>query len=315
MQFLWFKCDEIIGGSAIAVAVIAVCLGGFFLHHELAHEPGTERHCMMASETGVNLERFKGEDHTAFVLGYTGESGRMLLQDLKELKVFSKVLLIGRREVSLDPSFGPEFEQKVVDFENLDASRHVFKGADVGFCCLGTTKAKSGASGFVRVDHDYVLSAASIAKDEGCHHFSVISTMSANKNSSMLYTRTKGQMEEALKVLHFDRLSIYRPAVIMCNREEHRPGEAFARVLLKPVSYLFPTAITTPVEVLSRAMVNNAMAPKDIPVEVYENKAIHQLSGISPACKNKAPQKKGAEPGAGGEAGPTEKESSGKEAK
>ncbi|KAL8559370.1 hypothetical protein ACOMHN_045090 [Nucella lapillus] len=292
MRFLWFRCDEIIGGTAIAVGVVAVCLAGFFLHHELAHEPGTERHCAMASETDSNLDRFKGEDHTAFVLGYTGESGKSLLKDLKELKVFKKVVLIGRREVSLDPSFGLEFEQKVVDFENLEASRDIFKGADVGFCCIGTTKAKAGAvrqsvsSGFVRVDHDYVLNVASLAKEEGCRHFSVISTISANKNSSMLYTRTKGQMEEALKVLHFDRLSIYRPAVIMCNREEHRPGEAFARVLLKPVSYLFPTAITTPVEVLSRAMINNVISPGET-VEVYENKAIHQLSGISSVCKSK----------------------------
>ena len=35
-------------------------------------------------------------------------------------------------------------EQKVVDFENLEASRDAFKGLDVGFCCIGTTKAKAG---------------------------------------------------------------------------------------------------------------------------------------------------------------------------
>ena len=71
----------------------------------------------------------------------------------------------------------------------------------------------------------------------------------------------------------------------MCNRQESRPGEAFAQVLLKPVSFLFPTAITTPVEVLARAMINNVVAPGE-KVELYENKAIHQLSGISGRCKN-----------------------------
>lgn len=71
----------------------------------------------------------------------------------------------------------------------------------------------------------------------------------------------------------------------MCNREESRPGEAVARVLLKPISYLFPTAITTPVETLSRAMINNVIAPGE-PVEVYENKAIHQLSGRFSGCRN-----------------------------
>jgi uncharacterized protein YbjT (DUF2867 family) len=41
------------------------------------------------------------------------------------------------------------------------------------------------------VDHDYVLNAASLAKDQGCKHFSLVSSMGADKNSSMLYTRTK----------------------------------------------------------------------------------------------------------------------------
>lgn len=34
--------------------------------------------------------------------------------------------------------------QSVVDFENLDEHAEVFKG-DVAFCCLGTTRGKSGA--------------------------------------------------------------------------------------------------------------------------------------------------------------------------
>jgi len=32
-----------------------------------------------------------------------------------------------------------------VDFENLDAHTDAFKNFDVGYCCLGTTRAKSGA--------------------------------------------------------------------------------------------------------------------------------------------------------------------------
>lgn len=46
MRFLWFRCDEIIPATAIAVGVSAICLGGLFLQHELSFEPDTERHCM-----------------------------------------------------------------------------------------------------------------------------------------------------------------------------------------------------------------------------------------------------------------------------
>lgn len=35
-------------------------------------------------------------------------------------------------------------EQKVVDFENIDDYKGVFRGIDTGFCCLGTTRAKAG---------------------------------------------------------------------------------------------------------------------------------------------------------------------------
>lgn len=35
--------------------------------------------------------------------------------------------------------------QKLVDFEKLDEYAEAFQGHDVGYCCLGTTKAKAGA--------------------------------------------------------------------------------------------------------------------------------------------------------------------------
>ena len=43
----------------------------------------------------------------------------------------------------------------------------------------------------MRVDHDYVLNAAQLAKAGGTKHFQVMSTYGANHNSTALYTRTK----------------------------------------------------------------------------------------------------------------------------
>ncbi|XP_067656232.1 oxidoreductase HTATIP2-like [Haliotis asinina] len=284
MQVLWFRCDVIIPSVSLGVLVVSVLIGSFFYLHEIQDEPDTKRNCNMAEAAQSNWERYRAEGHQAFVLGYTGEVGKELLKELAAAKLYKRVVLIGRRQVELDPSFGPEFEQKVVDFEKLDEHADVFEGLDTGFCALGTTRGKAGTKGFVRVDHDYVLNAAEIAKARGCKHFSLVSSQGANKNSSLLYTRTKGQVEDALKVMHFDRISIYRPGVLMCDRTEDRPGEKVARVLLKPISYLFPTAITTPTEIVAQALINNAVAPSERKEEVYENKAIHQLSGTSKLC-------------------------------
>jgi oxidoreductase len=42
-------------------------------------------------------------------------------------------------------------DQKVVDFDNLEEHRTAFDGADMAFCCLGTTRGKAGKEGFVKV--------------------------------------------------------------------------------------------------------------------------------------------------------------------
>ena len=45
------------------------------------------------------MQKFKASSQTAFVVGYTGETGKDLVKNLTDTKMFSKVTLIGRREV------------------------------------------------------------------------------------------------------------------------------------------------------------------------------------------------------------------------
>lgn len=118
-----------------------------------------------------NLEdTFRQQNKTCFVLGASGETGRVLLQELLERNIFSKITLIGRRQLNFEDeahqnlvsvSVHPLLEvthsillttfcfglqvQEVVDFEKLDDYAAAFKGHDVGYCCLGTTRAKAGA--------------------------------------------------------------------------------------------------------------------------------------------------------------------------
>ncbi|XP_041365597.1 oxidoreductase HTATIP2-like [Gigantopelta aegis] len=290
MQFLWIKCEDVLPGVGLGVLTVALFLGAFFFYHEVQDSPEVERNCRMAAEATNNSEEFKMKGHSAFIVGYTGAVGKVLTKELAKAKLFKKVLLIGRREIDLDDDIGNEFEQKVVDFEKFDDYADIFKDVKYGFCCLGTTRAKSGAQGFIRVDHDYVMKSAELAKTGGCKHYNFVSTQAADKNSSFLYTKTKGQVEEELKAIQFERLSLLRPGVLLGEREESRPGEAVAKFFLKPVAYLFPTAITTPMDVVAKAMINNMLAPVDRPVELYENKAIHQLSGVSKGCSGSKSQ-------------------------
>lgn len=152
-----------------------------------------------------------------FVLGASGEVGKELVNELASNDMFPKVVLMGRRNIDLNGDKFNKIEQKVVDFDKLDAD--TFRGFDAGFCCLGTTKGKAGEAGFVKVDHDYVVDAAKLAKEGGCKEFHLVTSSNANKNSWFLYPKTKGRVEEDVTQLGFDHLAIYRPALLLCQRQ------------------------------------------------------------------------------------------------
>jgi oxidoreductase len=56
-----------------------------------------------------------------------------------------------------------------------------------------------------------VYESAKIAKKLGCKQYHLVSSAGANKNSLFLYPQVKGQVEEAVSNLGFDKTLIYRP--------------------------------------------------------------------------------------------------------
>ena len=68
----------------------------------------------MATSAADNRASFQSADHTAFVVGYTGEIGKELVKELLTSNVFKHVVLIGRREVKYED----ELYKDVVCVEN-----------------------------------------------------------------------------------------------------------------------------------------------------------------------------------------------------
>lgn len=229
----------------------------------------------MTSDLKTLEEDFRKQNHSCFVLGASGETGRLLMKELLQRNIFNKITLIGRRKLELEQS-DERLVQEVVDFEKLEDYTAVFQGHDVGYCCLGTTRARAGADGFVRVDHDYVLKSAELAKAGGCSHFHLQSSRGADKSSSFLYLKTKGQVEADIEALGFDRFSIYRPGVLLVERQESRPGEYLARQFFRAFAPLCPS-MSVPAQTVAAAMVSNSVLRPDSSTEVLENKAIAAL--------------------------------------
>lgn len=262
---------KVTGIITVIVAFIALVL--IYLE-----DPEPVEYISMTEDLKAQEENFRQQNKSCFILGASGETGKALLKDLLERNIFSKITLIGRRQLTFE---GKEYEnlvQEVVDFEKLDDHAAAFQGHDVGYCCLGTTRAKAGADGFVRVDHDYVLKSAELAKAGGVSEFHLQSSRGADKASSFLYLKVKGQVEADIEALGFDRYSIYRPGVLLVERQESRPGEWMARKFFGAVSAVCTTSMAIGVEVVAKAMVSNTVIKSEQKTKILENKAIAALA-------------------------------------
>ncbi len=123
------------------------------------------------------------------MLGGSGETGKMILHHLLANAAFAKIVLVLRRPIEGEEAQNAKVEQRVVDFENLEPTH--FRGADVAFCALGTTRWKGGRQGIVKVDHDYVVAAAKMLKDVACKDFHLVSCRGAHPKSLYLSSQTK----------------------------------------------------------------------------------------------------------------------------
>jgi uncharacterized protein YbjT (DUF2867 family) len=111
---------------------------------------------------------------------------------------------------------------------------------DVAICAIGTTMRLAGSqSAFRAVDFDIAVDFALAARGAGVGHMIIVSSVGADPASSNFYLRTKGEMEEAVRSLGFDRLDILRPGLLRGDRgPERRLGERIG-VIASPLVNLF----------------------------------------------------------------------------
>lgn len=215
----------------------------------------------------------------AVVAGATGLVGRELVRLLLKEPAYTEVILIVRRSTGLTHS---KLQEKILHFDELEKTELDLAGADV-FCALGTTIKKAGTQeAFRQVDYVYSLTLGRMAKEQGAKQFLIISSMGANALSRMFYSRVKGEVEEALGELGLPALHIFRPSLLLGDREEFRLGERFGGALSSKLLPLFsgPLRKYRPIEATAVARAMCLTAQGDCSgVHVYESDEIAQKSG------------------------------------
>lgn len=101
---------------------------------------------------------------------------------------------------------------------------------DIFLSSFATTKgAAGGFENQYKIEHGLNVELARAAREAGSKVYVLVSSSGANKASSIPYTRMKGDIEEDVKALGFERTVILRPGLIGGQREESRPLEAAIR--------------------------------------------------------------------------------------
>ncbi|KAA5548392.1 oxidoreductase [Adhaeribacter rhizoryzae] len=172
---------------------------------------------------------------TALIAGASGLVGSYCLRLLLQSNRYDKVIAIGRKAL---PMQHPKLRQLIIDFNKLDTYKHSLIADDI-YCCLGTTIKEAGSKeNFYQVDHTYVVNFAAITSANFASQFLVVSSLGANANSPIFYSRVKGQMENTVQPMPFLGVHIFQPSLLLGPRQQKRFGENIGAVLMKTVGFL-----------------------------------------------------------------------------
>lgn len=165
----------------------------------------------------------------ALIAGASGLVGSQLLAQLLAAPEYDRVVAVVRRPLPVEH---PKLQQEIVDFTALEKNGTDLR-CDDAFCCLGTTIRDAGSrEAFRAVDHTAVLAFAWAARRNGARRFFVVSALGADPDSRVFYSRVKGETDEALQVLGFQTLGIFRPSLLLGPRPRFRLGERMMAALL-----------------------------------------------------------------------------------
>jgi uncharacterized protein YbjT (DUF2867 family) len=158
----------------------------------------------------------------AVLFGASGFIGSYLLEGLLNDPDYEQVTVVVRKDLNKSH---PKLKVLIGDYNALPGLSHEIVADDV-FIALGTTRKNTPDEKlYYQVDHDYPVLAARIAKENGAKSVFVVTAIGANASSNVFYVRTKGETERDIIALNLPHTHIFRPSMIMGDRQESRPLE------------------------------------------------------------------------------------------
>lgn len=211
---------------------------------------------------------------TALVAGASGPVGQALLERLLEDGAYARVIAAVRRPLARRH---PKLVSVTVDFHRIADFRRELVADDV-YCCLGNTLARAGSKeAFRRVDYDYCVELARVARAAGSRSFVLVSAAGASPRSSIFLSRVKGELEDAIRRIGFRRYFVVRPALLEGERVGRALARCFAPFMIGPTAKYRPI----PPDAVARAMVT--LGKSSWPSGVFESNELARIAERTPA--------------------------------
>jgi uncharacterized protein YbjT (DUF2867 family) len=164
----------------------------------------------------------------AIIIGATGATGKDLLEMLLKDKEIQQVDIFVRQELNLKHE---KLNTHIINFDKPEEWKSLITG-DVLFSCLGTTLKVAGSKEAQwKVDYDYQYRFAKTAKENEVSQYVLVSSASASAKSPFFYMKMKGKLEDAVKMLDFQKLIIFKPPLLLRENSD-RKGEIIVAKLI-----------------------------------------------------------------------------------
>ena len=206
----------------------------------------------------------------ALVLGGTGASGQEIVKLLLNDSHFSRISIFVRRKVDIEHE---KLDIHQIDFSRLNEYKDLVKG-DILFSALGTTKSDAGSKEKqYLVDYTYQYEFAKMASDNGVPHYSLISSLGANKHSLFFYPKIKGELEESVKLLPFNTIQVFQPPSLIRQTELMRTAEKLSVKFFNRLTALGVLKSLKPLNVkdLALKMIKEAKSSQLDKINVFSN--------------------------------------------
>lgn len=172
---------------------------------------------------------------TAIILGITGLTGSLLAKELLASQDYDKIIAFSRQKSGLKHVKLTEY---IIDLFDLEQQSMRFN-ADVVFCCIGTTQAKTPDKDlYHKIDYGIPVAAARLCMANDIDTMITISAIGADAQSKIFYNRTKGEMESDVAGLGIKNCYFLQPSLIAGDRDEKRTLETVSKMIMAIINPL-----------------------------------------------------------------------------